>query len=237
MITVYSGPVGTGKSYHAVHTIIEYLRMGRNVIADFPVDLTGLKHIKGQFFYRDNLTVPMLVRYAEQYHDLQSEHEHQTLIVIDEVYNYFDPREFGRPDRMLWMAFLKLSRHYCFDILLLAQDGKTDIDKKVIRMIDFDVVHKDLSRMQWGFQLLCLLTGKWFLAIRWGCQKGIPKSKIDVQWVHLNKKFCWRYNSHHLFDASAFQRLLKEYMKKYGKEGGEGDGTGAAELAECFGGG
>lgn len=216
MITCYSGTPGSGKTYHAVHDIIRWLREGKNVITDFPVDVDGLRGLKGKLYLCHDLSVPMLIRYADCNHDYASENEQQTVLCIDESYNYFDPRDFSRPDRPLWVSFMKLHRHYCFDIVFMVQDTKTDLDKKVYRMIEYDVVHKKATRLNWGFQLLCLLTGTWFICIRWSCSKGQPRIKIDSRFVHLSKKFCKRYNSHHLFQNSTFGRQLADYIQKYG---------------------
>lgn len=213
MIQVYSGPTGSGKSYHAVDTIIKHLRKGLNVIADFPIELKGLKNIKGEFTYCPLLTIQFLVSYAELHHDMSSMVENQTLVVIDEVYNYFDPRDFARDDRMLWVSFLKISRHYCLSFLFVCQNAKTDLDKKILMLLDYNISHKDIAKLQFGFQIIVLFTGKWFLANKWSCSCGQSRTKIDSKWIHLNKRFAKRYNSHHIFDNSAFMRELKRYEK------------------------
>lgn len=220
MITVFSGTLGSGKSYDAVDTIIKHLRKGKNVICDFNIDLSGLKGIKGEFVHLPLMSIPVLITYAQKHNNMDSFSEDQTLVVIDEVYNYFDPRDYTRDDRMLWVSFLKISRHYCLSFLFICQDAKTDLDKKILRTIEYDVVHKDVRKLQWGFQLLTLLTGRWFLVIKWSCQKGIPRIKIDVTWLHLNKNFAKRYNSHHIFDNSAFMRELKRWQKLHKKRRG-----------------
>lgn len=218
MITVYSGPTGSGKSYHAVETIITHLRRGKNVIADFPIDLSGLKNIKGEFVYQPLMTIQFLVEYAQTHNDMTSMSENQTLVCIDEVYNYFDPRDFARDDRMLWVSFLKISRHYCLSFLFVCQNAKTDLDKKILMLLDDNVSHKDIAKLQFGFQILVLFTGKWFIANRWSCSLGQSRIKLDTRWLHLNKKFAKRYNSHHIFDNSAFMRQLNIYENSH-KEG------------------
>lgn len=216
MITAYEGTLGSGKTYHAVKEIIQALRQGKNVISDINFDASGLKGMTGRFYYWPEMSVPALVRFDELYHDHIGFDEHQTLVVIDETYNYFDPRDFDRADRALWVSFLKVSRHYCFDFLLIGQDCKTDLDKKIYRCIEYTVVHKNLTRLQWGFQLFCLLTGKWFCCIQWSCSKGVPKIKLGVSWLHLNKRFAARYDSHQVFSNSAFARQLDKYQERYG---------------------
>lgn len=153
----------------------------------------------------------MLYEFAMEHTNWSVFNEHQLLVVIDEVYNYFDPRDFNAQDRKLWIAFLKISRHLRIDFILIGQHGKTDIDKKIMSCVDNATIHRSLIKLQWLFQLLCLLTGKWFVAITWGCKKGVPAIKLDVNWVHLNPKYAGRYDSHHLFMDSSFAEMLKKW--------------------------
>ena len=63
MIFLYSGTPGSFKSYHAVAESLDWLRMGRNLITNFPLDYKKKirKPIKGdyQFFQRTLSFLPI----------------------------------------------------------------------------------------------------------------------------------------------------------------------------------
>lgn len=68
MINLYSGTPGSGKSLMAAYEIINRLNLRRDVIANFPIDLSyfGKRKI-GRFTWLDNseLTVSYLLDYAK----------------------------------------------------------------------------------------------------------------------------------------------------------------------------
>ena len=225
MVEGYEGNVGSGKTYHAVKRIVEARQRGQHVITDIWIawdKYRGRKPLRGQYQYMSEISLPGLVLWDRKHHHhtgAEGESEHETLVVIDEVYNYFDPRDFDRPDRALWMSFLKVSRHYHFDFVLVGQDLKTDLDKKIYRCLDYTTIHKALARLQIGFQLLVLFTGKWFLCTEWVCSKGAPKIRVGTHWVHLRKRVARMYNTHQTFDNSAFARQLDKFLGDQDIEG------------------
>lgn len=212
MVTVYKGVTGSGKTYDSVKRVIEALRMGKNVVCDFQIDLSGLKGFKGKFFYAQTVDVPRLVEFAEHYHDCNV-FKAQTLVVLDEVYNYFNPREYTNIDRLLWISFLKLHRHYGYDMLFICQDDKTDIDKAIRPLIDYCIVWRPLKRTYTVFKLLCLIFGDYFLGIEYYYKGGKCCDVLDRHLVHLQKKFARRYNTHSLIRGSSFERQLNKYLE------------------------
>ena len=53
MITAYTGTPGSGKSLHSIRRILQYLKAGKQVIANFPIKVNNLpeKHRNGRYFY------------------------------------------------------------------------------------------------------------------------------------------------------------------------------------------
>lgn len=158
MITLYSGTPGSYKSYHAVCDILNWLRTGRNVITNFPVDYQRLG-IKPSGIYKfcknTEITPKMLLSFHSENHRLS--YKPQTLIVIDEASTFFNPREFGRSDRMEWINFFANHRHFNFEVILITQSDKM-LDKQIRGLIEYEIKHRALARanlIMWLFSKLC----------------------------------------------------------------------------------
>ena len=71
-ISLYSGTPGSYKSYHAVKECIDWLKLGRNLITNFPLNYGKVikKPIKGVYEMVDNLslTVDYLIDFAVKHH-------------------------------------------------------------------------------------------------------------------------------------------------------------------------
>ena len=89
MISLYSGTPGSYKSYHAVMESVQALRLGKNVITNFPLNYKKRikKPIKGTYECVNNidLTVDYLINFACDHHKPGT--KAQTLVVIDEASN------------------------------------------------------------------------------------------------------------------------------------------------------
>lgn len=221
MIELYTGVNGSGKSYHSVQTIIETLEAGKDVICTFRVNLEGLKHLRGRLHYRPDLTVVDLYNYAHHAHDLHdTKHTGaQTLVVMDEVYNWFDPRDWQRDDRELWVNFLKVSRHYRYDFVFICQDDQVDLDKKIRGLVDYSVIHRSLEKTFIPLKIWCLLTGRpWFFWARHYYQRGAVRGKVDSGFLALRKKYAKRYNTLEVFDHSLFEREMRKYIERHGND-------------------
>ena len=146
MITLYSGTPGSYKSYHAVCDILNWLKSNRNVITNFPVDYQRLG-IKPSGIYKfcknTEITPKMLLSFHIENHKLSF--KPQTLIVIDEASTFFNPREFGRADRMEWINFFANHRHFNFEVILITQSDKM-LDKQIRGLIEYEIKHRALAR-------------------------------------------------------------------------------------------
>lgn len=152
MIELYSGTPGSGKSYHACRRIIDAFRMNKNVIANFPVK-PGKRYLwkkrspyrgAGYFEYVPNheLTVKFLLEFSKQAHIPKK--EHQTLVVIDEAGHVFNSRTWQDKDRLHWLNFFALHRHFGFDFILVAQQDIM-LDKQIRSLIEFEVHHRSVK--------------------------------------------------------------------------------------------
>lgn len=146
MITLYSGTPGSYKSYHAVCDILSWLKSGRNVITNFPVDYfrVGIKPYGIYKFCKNTeITPKMLLNFHTEYH--KRSYKPQTLVVIDEASTFFNPREFGRIDRMEWINFFANHRHFNFEVILITQSDKM-LDKQIRGLIEYEIKHRALAR-------------------------------------------------------------------------------------------
>lgn len=164
-ITLNSGTPGSGKSLHAVSEGLEWLKLGRNLITNFPLDWhKKLKKIKGdyQFWKNSEITPKHLIEYAREHHKPGT--KPQTLVIVDEASIMFNARDFGRKDRMEWIYFLANHRHFNFDIILIAQNDKM-LDKQIRGLIEYDIKHRALANYNFITLLISKLCGGLFMTV------------------------------------------------------------------------
>lgn len=226
MITFYSGTPGSGKSLHVAQVIYNRLRYGKlPVICSFPVDLdyiskNGKKEI-GRFVY-----LPYVEMKPEFFYNYAMENhvkgrEGQTLVVIDECQLLFNPREFGRSDRLKWIEFFTQHRHLGFDFILVSQFDML-VDKQIRCLFEYDIKHRKLNN--YGFTRF--LPVKAFVAITfWYC----VKKRVTVDFFIYRRKYSRIYNSFQMFDRLE-QRQAGDAAAGAGVDAPP---TVAAEPAEC----
>lgn len=164
-ISLLSGTPGSGKSLHAVSDGLEWLKLGRNLITNFPLDWhKRLKKIKGdyQFWKNSDITPVHLIDYAKEHH--KKSVKAQTLLIIDEASMMFNARDFGRKDRMEWINFLANHRHFNFEIILIAQNDKM-LDKQIRGLIEYDIKHRAFANYNFITLLISKLFGGLFMTV------------------------------------------------------------------------
>ena len=234
---LYSGTPGSGKSMHAADRIINTLKGGKTVIANFPIDLDYFKNKHGRmpkklgkFEYVENseLTVTFLKKYSKD--NLKSFVEHQCLVVLDECQVIFNPR-IPRKDRDKWVEFLPQHRKYGYDVLLVTISDKF-IDKLISTTIETEYKHRALSNYGiWGW-LFSFIIGKWFWvnSYWYGC-----RMRLGSDCFKLNKKKAKIYDSFRLFDVNDGKQEKRKTPEKQKQsepekvEEGKQDGTGQSE--------
>lgn len=177
MIHLYSGTPGSGKSYHATEKIFYRLRAKKNVIANYPISLDNCsysffgfwlkklfknysprKKKLGRFDYVDNghLTVEFLKQYAKENH--KGHKEHETLVVIDECGIMFNPRTFTQADRLEWIQFFSLHRHYGYDFILISQSDRM-VDRQIRSFFEYNHQHRNVGNFKLFGKILALFCG------------------------------------------------------------------------------
>lgn len=160
MIKCYTGVPGSGKSLHSIRLILAYLKAGKNVIANFPIKVSQVKHMNGRYFYVENqdLTVDFLRSFARLFHE--EERENQTLIMLDEASVKFNCREFSVKDRLPFCSFFAQHRKYGFEVVLITQNLR-QIDRQIRDLCEIEVVHRKLN----NFSLWSVLPFPLFVAV------------------------------------------------------------------------
>lgn len=199
-ISLYSGTPGSYKSYHAVCDVLDWLRRGRNVIANFAIDTGKYFKIKniGKFFFvpTADLTVRFLVDFAQEHH--QPGYKAQTLVVIDEASILFNSRQFDRRDRMDWINFLANHRHLNYDFILIAQQDRM-IDRQIRGLIETEYKHRALKSIKTFGLILSLIFGGLFVCVEYYYP---TRMRLDSNIIRFRKRRANAYDTMALFDFS-----------------------------------
>lgn len=198
-VFLYSGTPGSGKSLRAAYKIINWMRSGRSVIANFPIDEGYFKKCKkvGTFTYLDNqsLTVPVLKTYAKQNH--KPFREHQTLLVIDECAAMFNSRSYGRPDRMDWIFFFQQHRKLGYDVILISQSDRL-IDRQIRAFVETEYKHRSIRNYKTFGWLLAMVCGGLFVSVEYWYGTNL---RCGSEFFFLNKKKAAIYDSFKIFQT------------------------------------
>lgn len=198
MIYLFSGTPGSGKSLRMAQEIFRVLRQGKNVIANFNINmnvvkkgLLGIKKNTGNFVYTSNseLTVQFLIDYAKEHH-VQNK-ENQTLICIDEAQVQFNARSFNAKDRMEWITFFSQHRKLGYNVILVAQMDRM-LDRQVRGLIETEYKFRKINNYKIG-KLLPLST---FIQVEYWY--GV-REKVGSEMFFYNKKYGNLYDTYSLF--------------------------------------
>lgn len=175
----FSGKPGSGKSLHAAKMIDEWIRQGKNVITNFPVneDFWQKRREKGKkvgnVIYCTNeefldLGIKGLVGFSKNFHKCTEEGqmiEKQTLVILDECQTMFNSRSWNVSGRSEWIILFSQHRKFGFEFLLISQD-KSFVDKQIRVQFQFDYEHRNLKNFKTlGFILSMLFGGNFFVVV------------------------------------------------------------------------
>lgn len=162
MIQTYIGTIGSGKSYHALETIIEALNKGKYVVSNFPLNFSeGMKkrgYVDRFMYVPDEFLmgvegVSFLYQLQKRMDFYAIAGEGTCLVVIDEAGNYFPPEDNSKYSTKLWKLFFTQSRKMGYDFLLICQDDLSQINKTIRKCVEYKVVHRKANSV-FPFKLL-----------------------------------------------------------------------------------
>lgn len=214
MINYYSGTPGSGKSLHVAQVIEDYLRCGKNVIANFEFrdDLVKKKWLrdKGQFVYfpdaqiMDNTHDPVnsLVGFDTNFHKKNKNgatFEDQTLLVFDEAGILFNSRDWQSKYRPRWLWFFAQHRKLGFNVIIISQ-AERQIDRQVRACFEYDYVHRRIGNYKKLGRFLEIITfSKLFsYTVHWYGVSGQDAKSTPV-FFRGRKRYYGMYNTAKMF--------------------------------------
>lgn len=217
MIYLYSGTVGSGKSYHALDLGLRVVkeRNVRCVIANFPIlppnKFYGRRHeykwndMLDRWEFWEEISVERLM--AESLKRGWFGRESQCQVIIDEAGILFNSRDWQRfyKQRNNWIKFLALSRKWGYDFIFVAQNERM-LDKQIRGLIEYDVKHLKANH-SFLFRFLDLFKLTLFIYVYKWMHTGV---KSNLRFAFLKPWIANRYDTMRLFN----QEELIENLKK-----------------------
>ncbi len=170
---------------------INAYRTGRNKKA-----VEGFSYINGLINYARNFHKSYVTKQGEKKY-----YEHQTILVFDECHNLWNSREWNRQDRLDWVKFFSEHRKLGYDVYFVSQDDKR-IDKQLKGLFEDEYLHRKMFnfvKSEALGKIFRSIFGEWFVCIK--KKYGMKKSdaKMNVTYIHGEKKFYDFYNSSTIF--------------------------------------
>lgn len=204
MITLYSGTPGSGKSLHMAWDIRFRLKNIKNsvTLGNFYINTASVKKRKGTYIKIDNarLTPERLIKFSRNLarHKGRRIKEDEIVLYIDEAQLLFNSRDYNSKERKAWLSFFSQHRHFGYKIILIAQFDRM-LDRQIRCLLEYETVHRKVSRFGFIGSLLGLLTGgNMFIAI----DKWYPiKEKMGSSFFVGRKNLYAIYDSYNQFES------------------------------------
>lgn len=213
MIFLYEGPVGSGKSYHALARGVAKIKAFKNnlVYSNFPIKFSKKEIKKGidkrWYYYTDEEMTPEFF-VAESFRRGFFGKEGHTLLIIDEAGVYFNSRDWqvAGEKRKEWIKFFNVFSRKCgYDIVLIAQSERM-IDRQVRAAMEYRVKHVKLRNYKW----FALIPWQIFAAVSYW-QGGAFRGSMQL--IAFNPFVAKKYDSMKIFKPTPEIVALQE---KYG---------------------
>ena len=198
-IKLYSGVPGSGKSYHAVSDIVFAVKHGKYVYTNIELNYKAvakaahkkLEFVKEHIFFKDtcDITIDDIVNSLRPH--AKPKKEHQFLLVIDEAGDIFNPREWKSRDRLYWLKFFRLHRHYYIDVILIAQDDGF-IDKQIRGVVELENQHFNARYYKLFGLILSTICGGLFISRNKMYQARL---RNDTDWIIRRRKISKCYDT------------------------------------------
>ncbi len=147
MITAFTGTPGSGKSYDAARKIIDNLRKGRVIYTnirgmDSPECFEVIKLVAGLSDY--GLAKHLRFLEAAQVKEFWLHVEPGSLIVLDEVQNDFNARDWQSQKNVQFNAWASTHRHHGYDVILITQSIQR-LDTAVRALVEWTYIYRKVN--------------------------------------------------------------------------------------------
>lgn len=200
MISLFTGPPGTGKSLDVARLIYYKLRMGKRVIGNMRIKPEKIAHCRGEYIYvqTEEFTPYKLYAFARKYH--YKGKEHQTWIVVDECQDLFNSRDWAKPDRKEWNHFFQMHRHLGYDVWLVTQFDRL-VDRQLRAMVQCEYFHRKIANLGFKGKVLNfvfkLMRKELFIKIGRDYESG---QSLGSEYFVYSKKYGEFYDSYIFFE-------------------------------------
>lgn len=202
MITLYTGSVGSGKSYHAIEIGLDWIKR-KYVIANFPLKANKRvlfrevkdKKAEQRWIFWEEITPEKLI--AKSLEMGWFGKESSCLVLIDEAGIMFNAREWQTQSksRNKWIKFLSQSRKFGYDFIFVCQSDRM-IDKQIRGLVEYEVKHLKANN-SFMFSFLSLFKVTIFMYVyRW----YQTKIKSNLRLSRFKKRIAERYDTMRTFD-------------------------------------
>ena len=160
---------------------------------------------KEQFSYIDGL-----YGYAQNFHKRNHRGqiiEGQTLLVLDECQDLFNPRSWNRKDRLKWCSFFREHGKYGYEVYLISQDESV-LDKKIRHVLQYEYVHRCVNNYRLSGKILGFIAGgKLFVCVQ--KMKGVRSkdSKVKTTFFTGQQRYYEFYDSYKTFGQESAAAL------------------------------
>lgn len=214
MISLYTGSVGSGKSYHSIEVGLQVIKEGRHVIANFPIKpkkrfLTNKQKKKhddqfNRWLFDDEITIEKLV--ALSFEKGWYGKESQCMVIIDEAGILFNSRDWqtAGDHRRKWIKFLSQSRKFGYDFVFVAQSDRM-IDKQIRGLVEYEVKHLKANN-SFFFSFLSIFRITLFMYIYKWYQ---TKLKGNIRFSKYSQSVADRYDTMRTFNMEELLQSLE----------------------------
>lgn len=227
-MTLYSGFVGSGKSYHATAEAVAFAEAIKGngwVVANFPIKPKKRRFFKGRktrWIFKDNFELSPGYLVNKSLEMGWDKKENSCLLIFDEAAILFNARDWAKNnDRMEWVKFFTQSRKFGYDIIFISQDQRM-LDRQIRNLCEYETTHRKLNN--WSF--FKFLPFSVFVCVSYWNGTNARYSKGRLKLCVYRKRVAERYDTKALFGYGDEYQQSDDELKST-RVGTKGSPTGA----------
>ena len=133
--------------------------------------------------------------------------EGQTLLVLDECQDLFNPRSWNRSDRLKWCSFFREHRKYGYEVYLISQDDSV-IDKQIRHILQYEYTHRKVNNYKLSGKILGFIAGgELFVYVKKMYGVRSKDAKVQSKFYTGQRKYYEFYDSYKTFGQESAAAL------------------------------